>query len=290
MARRKNLTNSDQLWRMIPAKYRWIAIIAICVFLVFKVCSKEHSNELNGSVVHQNYGEQSTDLMKVRVQSDHSFPEELLQYAGMTVSFNPEWHTPNWVAWELTADETEGKENRSNKFVTDPGVAACANTNDYRNSGYDRGHMAPAGDMKWSREAMDETFYLTNICPQDKKLNTGTWKKIEEKCRQWARRDSSIVIVCGPVVADGYSHRIGETGVAVPKRFFKVILAPYANPPRAIGFLVNNVGNVSGMQSLATSVDEIERVTGLDFFYELPDDIENVIEAEADFGKWEKYH
>lgn len=290
MARRKNKTNSDQLWRMIPAKYRWVALLLIAVFLVFKVCSKEHTNELNGPVVHPDYGADATALTKVRVQSQHSFPEQLLEYAGMTVSFNPQWHTPNWVAWELTADETEGIENRSNKFVTDPAVAACATTNDYRNSGYDRGHMAPAGDMKWSREAMDETFYLTNICPQDKKLNTGTWKKIEEKCRQWARRDSAVVIVCGPVVADGYTHTIGETGVAVPKRFFKVVLAPYANPPRAIGFLVDNAANTSGMQTLVTSVDEVERVTGLDFFYELPDDVENAVEADADFNKWEKNH
>lgn len=212
--------------------------------------------------------------------------ETLVSYTGMSMSFNPELHIPNWVSWELTRDETAGAEPRANNFARDYDIDGCADPSDYRNSGYDRGHMAPAADMKWNRQAMTESFYMTNMCPQAKALNTGAWKKLEEKCRQWAERDSAIVIVCGPVLTDPIDNFIGENRVAVPKRFFKVILAPYANPPRGIGFIMPNSRVEGGMQRSAVSIDEVESITGHDFFSELPDSIENKVEAECRFNYW----
>lgn len=212
--------------------------------------------------------------------------ETLVAYTGMAMSFNPSLHVPNWVAWELTADEATGAEPRSNNFSRDYDVDGCADPADYRSTGYDRGHMAPAADMKWDPQAMNESFLMTNICPQAKALNTGAWKKLEEKCRQWAVRDSAIVIVCGPVLTDPINEFIGSNNVAVPQRFFKVILAPYANPPRGIGFIMPNSRVEGGMQRAAVSIDEVERVTGHDFFSELPDSIENAIEAECRFNYW----
>jgi len=210
----------------------------------------------------------------------------LVSYTGMSMSFNPEMHQPNWVSWELTRDEARGEEPRAKSFARDYNVDGCADPADYRNSGFDRGHMAPAADMKWSQQAMKESFYMTNICPQAKALNTGAWKKLEEKCRQWAERDSAIVIVCGPVLTDPVSQYIGENKVAVPQRFFKVILAPYANPPRGIGFIMPNSRVEGGMQRAAVSIDEVERVTGHDFFSELPDSIETQVESECRFNYW----
>lgn len=114
------------------------------------------------------------NLMKVKMPS--GIDSRILHYKGMDVSFNPRYHIPNWVAWELTGDETSGEAARTNKFQADPNVAESAESYDYNYSGYDRGHMAPAGDMKWDKEAMSETFYMTNICPQTKALNSGSWK------------------------------------------------------------------------------------------------------------------
>lgn len=296
-SRKNNLSQSaitSAIWRRIPTRWRIVALVAFVLFLVItKVCSQTHSMPNDASTMrhaHENaglYGPQSELLLEVRADSNaRPLVAERLSYAGMEVSFNPDLHIPNWVAWELTGDETDGQEARSNKFVADPTVAASATPDDYRNSGYDRGHMAPAGDMKWSREAMDETFYMTNICPQNKSLNTGAWKKLEEKSRQWAKRDSAIVIVCGPVVTDRLTEHIGANKVAVPKRFFKVILAPYAMPPRGIGFIMENSKIEGGMQRTAVSIDDVERITGLDFFYNLPDDIENAVESQNDFLKW----
>lgn len=224
------------------------------------------------------------------VSIPRSTPSEIIEYEGFTVSFNPKAHQPNYVAWELNEKEAYSTafDRKNYDFASDPDVAGCATLQDYKNSGYSRGHMAPAADMKWSHEAMKNCFYLTNISPQKSDLNAGAWKSVEDKCRQWAKRDSSIIIICGPVLTDKLTQTIGATRVAVPERFFKVILAPYANPPRAIGFIMNNGYVEGGMQAAAVSVDEVERITGFDFFASLPDEIENEIEAECNFPLWSK--
>lgn len=215
-----------------------------------------------------------------------NLPEEIIRYKGMTVSFNPELHIPNWVAWELTGEEAEGTEPRAQNFQADDRINGCADPWDYSYSGYDRGHMAPAGDMKWDRDAMRESFYMTNVCPQVKSLNTGAWKRLETKCRTWAQADSAIVIVCGPVLTDTITETIGDGRVAVPKRFFKVILSPYANPPRGIGFIMDNGYVKGGMQQAAVSIDEVEAATGHNFFSSLPDEIESEVESQCRFHNW----
>lgn len=222
------------------------------------------------------------------VRTAPGLKEEIINYKGMTVSFNPDLHIPNWVAWELTAEEARGTESRADKFLNDPDVEGCAFPSDYTGSGYDRGHMAPAGDMKWDKQAMEETFFLTNILPQDGSLNRGTWKKIEEKCRARAAVDSAVIIVCGPVLTDEPYEYIGSTRVAVPRRLFKVVLSPWAETPQAIGFLMNNGAVPGGMQAAAVTVDEIEALTGHDFFSSLPDSIESRLESNINFTRWSR--
>ncbi len=230
----------------------------------------------------------TTALDLTKVIAPESLPSYPISYTGMDISFNPKLHIPNFVAWELTADEVDGTVSRGNKFFCDESVPGCPDSWDYSYSGYDRGHMAPAGDMKWSRKAMDETFFLTNICPQSGDLNRGAWKTVEEKCRARAKMDQALYIVCGPVPGEKPIELIGDSKVFVPKRFFKVICAPYANPPYAIGFIMPNGKVVGGAQKAAVSVDEVEAATGYDFFSELPDDLENQIESRADFNRWSR--
>ena len=220
------------------------------------------------------------------VVTNPSVPSQFKSYTGMDLSFNSRCHIPNWVSWELTADETTGDVGRTNKFYNDPEIEGCPDSWDYSYSGYDRGHMAPAGDMKWDSKAMEETFFLSNICPQVKSLNTGSWKNLEEKCRLWAQIDGRIYIVCGPVIDDKPLELIGDSKVWVPKRFFKVIIAPYSTPARGIGFIMPNGKVVGGMQACAVTIDEVERVTGHDFFASLPDDLENELESQCNFHQW----
>lgn len=221
---------------------------------------------------------------------DVSLPDEtpaiMCRYTGFDVSFNPSWHVPNYVVWELTAGETLGQEPRSKRFAQDSDVFGCPTPDDYRNSGFDRGHMAPAADMKWSRRAMEDCHYLTNIVPQNHSLNSGRWNTLEQKCRAWARQDSAIIIVTGPVLTDRIVRTIGRSGVAVPSRFFKVVFAPYANPPRAIGFIVPNAPVRESLAAMATTVDQVEEITGYDFFHQLPDSLENKLESTLRARDW----
>lgn len=212
--------------------------------------------------------------------------QQIIRHTGYTVSYNKDTKLPNWVSYELTRAETKGKEKRSNRFIADPLVKGAIATNaDYTRSGYDKGHMAPAADMKWSPVAMNESFYFSNMCPQHPQLNRRGWKKLEDKIRDWAVADSAIIIICGPVIKK-QPKTIGKNKVVVPQQFFKVILSPFVKPMRAIGFLFNNEQSVDPLSAYVVTVDSIERLTNMDFFSLLPDEIENKIEAEANYFQW----
>ena len=212
--------------------------------------------------------------------------EQIIRHKGYTVSYNKDLKIPNWVSYELTRQETKGKEKRGDNFIADPLVKGAIATNaDYARSGYDKGHMAPAADMKWSPDVMKESFYFSNMCPQHPQLNRRGWKNMEEKIRDWAVADSAIIIICGPII-DKPSKTIGKNKVAVPERFFKVILSPFVKPARGIGFLFNNRQAVEPLSTYAVSIDSIEKLTHMDFFSPLPDEIENAVEANADYYQW----
>lgn len=230
------------------------------------------------------------ESMEVSMLEEVHFPAGVdnmkVVYKGFTVYFNSRYHVPNCVIYELTGKETEGKFPRYKNFMTDEQVPGCANPWDYTHSGYTRGHMAPAADMKWDREVMKESFYMTNICPQKAALNSGGWNKLEDKVRDWARRDSSLIVASGPVLTEGMST-IGESRVAVPKHFFKVVMAPFVDPPRAIAFIYPNGSSKGAIKKYAVTVDEVERLTGIDFFPGLDDDAETELESGINLLQWE---
>lgn len=213
--------------------------------------------------------------------------ETILKHTGYTVSYNVDWKLPNWVSYELTGIKTKGQSSRKNSFKIHPQLKGISATNeDYQKSGYDKGHMAPAADMKWNSTAMEESFYFSNICPQHPELNRKGWKELEAKVRDWAVRDSAIIVVCGPVVRKEPDY-IGKNRITVPQAFFKVILSPYVNTPRAIGFLFENTEAKKPLSNYAVPVDSVESITGMDFFGSLPDEIENIVESVLDSCYWE---
>jgi endonuclease G len=277
--RRKRSKKSD---RMSLSNFA-IIILATCVIVYLAKFINEEFSADAASKVDAEYVDANALL---RVTTNQSLDETMLtDYKAMTISFNPKYHIPNWVGWELLGSETEGTLGRGN-FAADPNVESCPTLDDYRGSGYDRGHMAPSADMKWDETAMEQCFYLTNMCPQLHSLNNGTWKNLEEKCRTWAKADSAIIIISGPVLTQKPKEYIGKNRVAVPQSFFKVILAPYANPPRGIGFIMPNGDVKGGLQACAVSIDSVESVTGHDFFSALPDSIEQQVEQECRFHYW----
>lgn len=216
-----------------------------------------------------------------------NLPEQILRRTGYTVSYNKKTKTPNWVAWHLTAKHLEGTEKRPRKaFHEDEDVVEPRATDwDYYNSGFDRGHMCPAADNKWSKKAMAESFLFTNICPQNHSLNTGDWNEMEGQCRKWAKKYGDIYIVCGPVFYNGRHKTIGKNKVVVPEAFFKVVLC-LAGTPKAIGFIYKNASGNRPKSHYVNTVDDVERITGFDFFQALPDDIEKEVEAKADISCW----
>lgn len=213
--------------------------------------------------------------------------EQIIHHTGYSVSYNELLRLPNWVGYELTREKATGTVARAKHFQPDPLVQGIsADNQDYSHSGYDRGHMVPAADMKWSTQAMKESFYFSNICPQLHNLNAGDWKELEEKVREWAQRDSAIIIVSGPIINGDNPKRIGVSQIAVPDAFYKVILAPYLSTPRAIGFIMKHQKGNHPLRSYAVSVDSIESLTGIDFFPELPDAMEKEVEAKTQPEEW----
>lgn len=214
-------------------------------------------------------------------------PEQILRRTGYTASYNSDRRVPNWVAWHLTPNRLTGDAKRSGlAFHEDEEVPEPRAVHfDYVRSGYDRGHMCPAGDNKWSAVAMDESFLLTNVCPQAPSLNRGDWNEMEQACRKWAKQEGALYIVCGPIFYKNSKKTIGKNRVSVPDAFFKVVLC-MTGEPKAIGFIYKNGDGNRPKGDYANSVDEVERITGIDFFPALPDEIEDKVEATCNPDDW----
>ncbi len=221
-------------------------------------------------------------------QLQASLPEQIIEHLAYTVSYNAERHLPNWVAYCLEAHETEGDLARTDKFLPDPLVEGDpVVTKDYAKSGYDRGHMAPAADMRWSEQAMKESFYMTNMCPQNHNNNAGDWKDLEELVRDLAVKYGNIYICCGPIVTDE-TITIGTTRkIVVPQAFFKVLLRQKTDGSWAsIGFVMPNAAGNKPLMTYMLPVDSVENRTKIDFFPNLPDSIENIVEADYNVTDW----
>lgn len=215
-------------------------------------------------------------------------PEIIIKHSGYTLSYNTQHNTPNWVTWMLTKSHINGKEPRSNQFLPDHYVPLSFRVlpSDYTGGGYDRGHLYPAADASWSPTSMKESFYMSNMCPQDPALNRRYWKELESKCRTWVLTEDTLYIVCGPIYS-GNSKTIGKTHkVTVPTGFFKVILSLRKGHAKAIGFLYDNTSIKQSLSSTTMSVDAIELLTGIAFFYTLEDSLENNLESTYNLKDW----
>lgn len=223
-----------------------------------------------------------TQLSALEIPTDNrQVRAQILQRDGYLLSYNSDTRNCNWVAYELTRQEADGEVPREKNFYEDFDVRSPRATNeDYRGSGWSRGHMAPAGDMKWSENAMYQSCLLTNICPQDASLNSGAWESVERKCRALANQMGRVYIVCGPLY-NGPARTIGHNCVRVPDSFFKVILVPEGQSYSCVGFIFpNEPVPASQKGKYALSVDDVERISGMDFFPMLPDSIEDTIESQ----------
>ncbi len=282
MARRKKkksiIANFEQL-KTRTVTVSWFAVVLAILFFIGRYIIDDTSAK--ESITYND------SLSLGHVNLPVGMENSICQYKGFTVYFNPKYHIPNCVVYELTAEKVQGSLPRARNFEADENVEGCAQPSDYQYSGYDRGHMAPAGDMKWDAQAMQESFYMTNICPQVKSLNTGAWNSLEGRIRQWAKRDGALIVATGPILGSSMPTIGGKAEIAVPPKFYKVVLAYKTNPVRAIAFIYDNEKSGTSLSKHVVSVDDVERATGIDFFASLPDDIENRVESVSDLKQWD---
>ena len=211
---------------------------------------------------------------------------DLVRHTYYSLSYNEKYEQANWVYYTLTDQMVlDGGEERSNKFKVDQKVATgSAKSSDYTKSGYDRGHLCPAADMDFDPIAMEESFLMSNISPQAPDFNRGIWKELETEVRNWAKKERKIYVVTGPVFKDN-KGTIGTGKVLVPGYFFKIIYKE-TGEPKIIAFVFPNRKSDRPLTDFAIPVDEAEKLTGFDFFSQLPDEIENRLEGRVDLSEW----
>jgi endonuclease G len=211
-----------------------------------------------------------------------------LQKQGFSLGYSHKYRQAVWVAYNLTAEHLQGKQvRRRDRFRADPAVKRRPiQPRDYARSGYDKGHLAPAADMTYSFSSMTSSFLMTNISPQIPGCNRGIWKRLESQVRRWAVKEEKLYVITGPIFSRK-PHRMKKSRIPVPVAFYKVIL-DLTPPLKMIGFIVPNETSKRRIASFAVSVDEVERITGYDFFSELDDELENILERSANFQAWEK--
>ena len=239
---------------------------------------------------YQSTGDQS--LLDVKLPE--RLENQTVRYKSIVVYFNKNYRVPNCVAYELTntmtsmADSREAENRNDYQFERDHNVKGCPDWWEYKESGYTRGHMAPAMDMRWNRTAMEQCFLMTNICPQVAEMNDGEWRHLEEAVHKWSRTAERLIVFTGPIFTDDM-ERIGRhSDIAVPERFFKVIYSPKQN--RAIAFVMENKELPNSWTNYATTIDKAEALTGYNFLASLEDGVENVIESKENIKDWPKYY
>lgn len=209
---------------------------------------------------------------------------QIVAHKNYTLSYNELYEQAEWVAYELKKAHLTHDDRRRPYFINDPKVVTgSANYKNYKKSGYDRGHLCPAGDRRFSKEAYNETFYTSNITPQKNSFNAGVWNRLEMKTRYWAKKYGDIYIVTGGVLSKDLKT-IGFEDVAVPKLFYKVIL-DYKNK-KAIGFLLPHKESTQSLKNFVVPIDKIEKLTHIDFFPALPDEIEEKLENSINTNQW----
>jgi endonuclease G len=214
--------------------------------------------------------------------------DTILNYSGFDLGYNEQYEQAAWVAYVLTRQEIEsGTIGRTDNFRPDTNIlTGSATLADYRGSGFDRGHLAPAGDMQWDPEAMSESFLLSNMSPQVPAFNRGIWKKLETEVRNWALEKDSLYVITGPVLSPIDSF-IGENQVGVPPLYFKILVDLSPPDHSLIAFLLPNSASTDSLMNFAISVDSLEQVTGYDFFAGAPDqEMMDWLEKNLDLGSW----
>ncbi len=278
----------------------WLAIV---LAVAYYIVNPGRVNKVFDRISSSEQVEELKELAKIDTdfkfsslnQSDYEtylFPKkeagkEIIKHYAYSLQYDEKHEQADWVAYLLTKEHLSGNAKRKDNFRADKSVSThSANVKDYKNSGYDRGHLAPAADMKWSDQAMSESFFMSNMSPQKPRFNRGIWKDLELQVRKWADKDSKLFIVTGPILTDELKKTIGDNKVTVPDSYYKVILDIQEPEIKAIGLVIPNKKGEKALKAYSMSVDEVERLTGIDFFERLPNKFEDELESKYNPELW----
>ena len=212
---------------------------------------------------------------------------DIVTHEYYSLDYVEEHEQAGWVCYRLTREMSSGRVERTDNFKSDPKVRTrSAELEDYRGSGYDRGHLAPAADFSFSETAMSQSFFMSNMSPQEPSFNRGIWRKLEALVRDWSIVYEELHVVTGPLFVRN-SKKIGPNGVTVPTHYYKVILHERDGAFKSIAFILANEKSSADLTQFVTSIDQVENQSGIDFFPQLPNDIEERLESSVFIDEWQ---
>lgn len=236
----------------------------------------------------RSYGEESLYAGQPEQTGDGTEPLTILPNEGFIVGYSDELLNPLWVAYRLFDVPTLESEDRPANFCTDRRTLARVSHDDYTGSGYDRGHMAPSYGIatRYGREAQLETFQMSNVIPQTPKINRQLWKDLEMRvAEKYGLFFSDVWVITGPVF-EGEIETMAS-GVPIPTAYYKIMVDEHKGKLRALAFLVSkDTPDFTRIRKCLVSIDEVEELTQLDFFPELPDEMEKELESEKPSRLW----
>jgi endonuclease G len=266
-----------------------LLVVLIVVFLFS--CKKDTENSTVGSSLELKdsltaktvlYNEDNLDFDYLPTSTTN----QIVKHDYYTLSYNEKFEQAEWVAYELKKSYIKNNDFKRPYFIEDDKVTTgSADWRNYKQSGYDKGHLCPAGDMEFNKKAYEDTFLTSNISPQVHAFNDGVWNRLEQKVRYWAVKYDDIYVITGGVLNDS-DITIGKEKVLVPKYFYKILLDESNGKYKMIAFLVPNEKSERPLYDFVVSVDSIEKLTGIDFFPHLDDKIEDALEKNTDYKSW----
>ncbi len=293
-------------------------LIILFVLLSFRVFSQENINikidklEDKLDSIKKEKGKillKIEDLKLLKIRQDiqkigiprHTKDEVIINHSAMSLCYDEKYEQAKWVVHIVTPDIIYGNASRSNNFRVDSLIKTGSaeeedyflkhlkpdSTYEYDGSGYDRGHLAPSADFRWSKKAVSESFYYSNMSPQRDKLNRERWADLENTIRQYViESKEQVYVVTGGVLTDGL-YTIGKNNVGIPEYFYKIVLDYEGDEKKGIAFIMPNKSCAYPVMSYAVSIDSVEKLTDIDFFPDIPNEQENKIEAHYDIKKWQ---
>ena len=273
--------------------YSTLIIITIAIITFFYLNSRDNRDSIEEVMKQESQEINQGDLLDGK-ELAYYYPTAdltnggIVEHLAYSFDYNEDHEQADWVFYELTKSEVlNQKVLRKDNFSQDPSTTiSSALPTDYYKSGYDRGHLCPAADNKWSAQAMDQSFYMSNMTPQHPDLNRKIWAELEKKVREWAVANEKVYVATGPILADGFKHKIGKSQVSVPNYYYKVVADLTGDEIKGVGFIFTNSENNGQLKYYAFPIDMIEERTNIDFFPKLDEEVQKQIETEFNIEEW----